>query len=89
MFVIPFSVIEKAPVYEGCQDLNSIEEQKKCFVESVRKHVARKFNTDLANNIGLDNGKDRILAIFKIDSLGNVFNIRTRTPHPKLEEETL
>lgn len=86
---VPFSIIENPPVYEGCQNITDNEALKNCFVEAVRKHVGRKFNTDLANNLGLQSGPVKIFALFKIDSLGNVKDIRARAPHPKLEEETL
>ncbi|WP_397364815.1 energy transducer TonB [Olleya sp. R77988] len=85
--IVPFSIIEKVPVYEGCQKFKTNKDLKNCFSNSVSKHVAKKFNTDLANDLGLDAGRVRIIAMFTIDKDGNIINIKTRAPHPKLQEE--
>ena len=46
----------------------------------------RKFNTNLASDLGLS-GRQRILVFFKIDKSGNVTQIQARAPHPGLEKE--
>jgi len=51
--------------------------------------VNRKFNADLAANLGLTPGKKRIFVIFKIDNTGKVVNIRARAPHKSLEKEAI
>ncbi|WNH13610.1 energy transducer TonB [Thalassobellus suaedae] len=84
---VPFSEIDQAPVFPGCEDLNTID-QKRCLSENINKYVNRNFNTNLATELGLV-GRQRINVIFKIDKEGNVVNIRTRAPHPALEEEAL
>lgn len=81
---IPFSVIEEIPVYPGCENSTN---KKKCFIEKITKHVSKNFNIDLAKSLGLSSGKKRISVQFKIDTNGNVTNIRSRAPHPKLQEE--
>jgi len=56
---VPFTRIEKAPVYPGCEKYNTNEKRKKCMSEKITKLVGKKFNTD----IGLDyniSGKQRI-----------------------------
>ena len=50
------------------------------------KRLPRKFNTDLASDLGLS-GRQRINVIFKIDKNGNITGVRARAPHPKLEAE--
>ncbi len=82
---VPFSIIEDAPVYPGCK--GSKAELKKCLQKSIQKHVGRKFNTDLANELGLDQGRQRVIVIFKIDKKGNIVDVRSRGPHKRLEKE--
>jgi len=85
---IPFILIEDAPVYPGCEGIAKIQ-QKKCFTEHIKKLVNRKFNADLAANLGLTPGKKRIFVMFKIDKMGKVVNIRARAPHKSLEKEAI
>ena len=54
--------------------------------EKITKFVQKKFNTDLAGDLGLS-GRQRISVIFKIDKTGNITGIRARAPHPGLEKE--
>ena len=85
---VPFAVIENVPVYPGCEKKRSNAEKKKCMSEKVQKFVQKKFNTELAGDIGLE-GKQRIAVQFKIDKNGDVVNVRARAPHPKLEQEAV
>ena len=54
--------------------------------EKIAKFVQRKFNTDLAGDLGLT-GRQRISVIFKINKTGDVTGKRARAPHPRLEKE--
>ena len=56
--------------------------------EKVMKFVQRKFDTDLANDLGLE-GRQRISVQFKIDRNGKVVDVRARAPHPRLEQEAI
>jgi protein TonB len=82
---VPFSVIENVPEYPGCER-GSNSEKRKCMSDKIAKFVQRKFNTDLAGDLGLS-GRLRINVIFKIDKNGNVVGVRSRAPHPRLEKE--
>ena len=82
---VPFSVIENVPEYPGCEK-GSNTEKRKCMSAKIAKFVQRKFNTDLAGDLGLS-GRQRISVIFKIDKTGNVTGVRSRAPHPRLEKE--
>ncbi len=85
---VPFAVIENVPIYPGCEKKKNNAEKKKCMSEKVQKFVQKKFNTDLAGDLGLE-GRQRISVQFKIDKNGNVVNVRARAPHPKLEQEAV
>ncbi len=82
---VPFSVIENVPVYPGCEKGNNAK-KKACMSEKISKFVQKKFNTELAGELGLS-GRQRINVIFKIDKNGNITGVRSRAPHPRLEKE--
>ncbi len=83
---VAFRVIEDVPVFPGCK--GSKAQLKKCFEEKVRKHLGRKFDADIANEIGLDSGKKvRIRYQFKISKTGDISNIRIAAPHKRLKKE--
>jgi len=82
---VPFAVIENVPVFPGCERGNNAK-KRKCMSEKIAKFVQRKFNTELAGDLGLS-GRQRISVIFKIDKSGNVIGVRARAPHPRLEKE--
>ena len=82
---VPFAVIENVPIFPGCDKGNN-EKKRKCMSEKIAKFVQRKFNTELAGDLGLT-GRQRISVIFKIDKTGVVTGVRARAPHPRLEKE--
>jgi protein TonB len=86
---VPFAVIENVPVYPGCESEPNNNAKKKCMSEKIQKFVQRKFNSELANDLGLDPGRQRIAVQFKIDKNGNVTGVRARAPHPRLEQEAV
>ena len=83
---VPFSVIEDAPIFPGCEKYKSKAERKKCMSEKVQKHVNKKFNTELAADLDLE-GVQKIFVVFKIDRQGNITDVRSRAPHPRLAKE--
>ncbi|HPF12236.1 MAG TPA: energy transducer TonB [Flavobacteriaceae bacterium] len=85
---VPFAVIEDVPIYPGCEGESNNTARKSCMEQKVMQFVQNKFNTELANDLGLE-GRQRISVQFKIDKNGNVVDVRARAPHPKLEEEAI
>ena len=85
---VPFTVIEKPPMFEGCETLSTIKEQRECTSIAITKHVQNNFNTDLAVDLGLT-GRQLIRVMFKINKEGNIVGVKSRAPHPQLEEETV
>jgi protein TonB len=83
---VPSEIIDNVPVYPGCK--GSELKKRKCMSEKIAKFVERKFNTDIAADLGLT-GRQRISVIFKIDTLGNITGVRARAPHPRLEKEAV
>ncbi|WP_194766941.1 energy transducer TonB [Tamlana sp. I1] len=82
---VPFSVIENVPIFPGCEKGNN-SEKRDCMSKKIQQFVGKKFNTELASELGLT-GRQRINVIFKIDKTGAVTGIRARAPHPGLEKE--
>jgi protein TonB len=83
---VPFNVIENVPIFPGCEKEKGNNAKKQCMSDKISKFVNRKFNTDLASDLGLS-GRQRINVIFKIDKTGNIVGIQARAPHPGLEKE--
>tara|TARA_R110001583_G_scaffold27778_1_gene98972 strand:- start:1129 stop:1848 length:720 start_codon:yes stop_codon:yes gene_type:complete len=84
---VPFLIIEDAPVFPGCEGTK--DEMKACFTAKIRKFVSRKFNADLASELNLTSGIQRISVIFKIDTYGNIVDVNARAPHKKLKAEAI
>ena len=84
---VPFAIIEDVPVYPGCK--GSKDQLRKCLQDKITKHVNRKFNSELASDLGLSPGVKRIFVMFKIDKHGNITNVMARAPHKRLQEEAI
>ena len=82
---IPFAVLDEAPIFPGCDSGNNAQ-KRDCMSAKITAFVQKKFNTDLAGDLGLS-GRQRISVVFKIDKNGNVTGVRSRAPHPSLEKE--
>src|SRR5699024_441671 len=57
---VPFAVIENVPVYPGCENQKTNDAKKACMSEKVSTFINRKFNTQLAEDLGLE-GRQRIM----------------------------
>ncbi len=80
--------VEQVPIYPGCEDFQTNDELRKCMSKKIGRLISRKFDSDLAGELGLV-GKQRINVQFKIDKLGNVIDVKARAPHNKLEREAI
>ncbi|WP_339610996.1 M56 family metallopeptidase [uncultured Planktosalinus sp.] len=84
--VLPFAVIDQAPIYPGCENLSTNEERKQCMSENLNTLIIENFNSKVAKGLGL-NGRVKLSVQFKIDEQGNVVDILSRAPIAALEEE--
>jgi len=85
---VPFLVIENVPVFPGCVGNN--KKLRACFSAQMSKFVSKKFNPELASDLGLTSGSiQRIFIMFKIDKNGDIAGIQARAPHKKLQEEAI
>ena len=79
--------IQNAPIYPGCEKASNNAERKKCMSDKITKLIQRKFDgNDIATQYGLS-GMQKIDVQFTIDKTGKVKDVKTRSPHPKLDEE--
>jgi len=83
---VPFSRIEKVPVYPGCERKKTNDEKRKCMSKKITKLINKKFNAGIANDYGIS-GLLKIHTQFTVDKEGNITDIRVRGPHPALEKE--
>ncbi|MDC6365785.1 MULTISPECIES: energy transducer TonB [Flavobacteriaceae] len=83
--IIPFSVIENAPTFPGCETLAEEKEKKACFQEMMQKHIQRHFKyPEMAQEMGL---QGRVHIVFTIQKDGSIADVRMRGPHEVLEKE--
>ena len=82
---IPFTAIENAPIFPGCERKKD-NARKKCMSDKITKHVQRKFNGDIAGELGLS-GVQKIYVMFKIGKNGEIVEVQSRAPHPRLQKE--
>jgi len=85
---LPFNMkdVEIVPIYPGCEKATTNRERVKCMSKKLGKLIQRKFNTDLAVDLGLS-GLQKIDVQFKIDKNGKITEIKTRAPLQLLEDE--
>jgi protein TonB len=84
---LPYIVIENTPIFKGCEGLSE-EENRKCFDKKMIRFIQRNFDSQLANEVGLNSGKYRIFTEFIINENGNVVDVIINAPHIKLKKET-
>lgn len=85
---VPDGVLEKIPVYPGCEEVFGNRERKKCINVAISRFIGKNFRTRLASELGLY-GKQRIILNFKIDKEGKVTDAKARAHYPDLEKEAI
>lgn len=83
---MPLDMVQDAPVFPGCESYATNRERKACLNEKIAQFIDRRFNTDLARELGLT-GTNRINVQFTIDENGKVSNVLTRSTEVSLEDE--
>lgn len=72
---VPFTIVEKAPLFPGCQGNN--QERKVCFNQKLNAHIREHYNMRLLEN--LEDGQASDMNVrFTINEKGKVANIRSR-----------
>ncbi len=84
---VPFSKVGKVPLYPGCDVKGSNTEKKDCMSSKIAQFIEENFDNDMAQNLGLPTGPTRIISVFKINTKGEIVDIRARAEHILLEKE--
>jgi protein TonB len=84
---VVFTLVEQVPVFPGCK--GNKEQLKKCMNEKIRRLVAKNFNTEIAQDLGLSGERVRIFTQFTIDKDGRITAIKTRSKYKDLEKEAV
>lgn len=85
----PFAIIEKVPVFPGCESLQTNEKLKNCMSANITNFIISNFDTGVSNNLVIPDGRVRINMQFKINTYGYVVDIMASTPYPELEKEAV
>lgn len=85
---VNFQAIEDVPEFPGCEDKDSNDEKKECMSQKVQQFITKRFNTDIAQDLGLS-GLTRISVQFTIDENGDVSDVKAKNPegYDELNEE--
>ena len=79
---VPFAIIEKVPVYPGCEDAGDM---RACFNQMLQRHIGKNFRyPELAQEMGI---QGRVHVLFIIQEDGSIGNVRLRGPDKLLEDE--
>ncbi|MDX1760978.1 MAG: energy transducer TonB [Christiangramia sp.] len=85
---VPFVLIERVPVYPGCENQADNAAKKKCMSDRIQEYVKQEFNNNLGAELGLE-GVNRIMVVFRIGPDGYITDIKARAPHVDLEAEAV
>ena len=86
---VPFEIVEKVPIFPGCESLSSNDERKTCMSDKVAVFVNRNFDVQIAKPLGLTGVKNRVFVAFRVNKNGQIDNVKARAPHPQLKEEAM
>lgn len=72
--IVEFMEAENPPLAPDCKSKWDIDKKQNCTNKFIQQHLMRKFNTDLAADVGLS-GEVKIMIVFVIDTNGKPINI--------------
>lgn len=81
-----YTAVQEIPIFPGCEKVKK-EKRRACFEKKIYKFVQRKFNTNLAPQLGLSSGKKRIFVEFIINKEGFIEITNASAPHIRLKKE--
>jgi len=81
--------LKKSPIYPGCEKKKTEVDRKKCLTTKMHRYVSRKFNSDMAQNMGLNEGIHVVRIQYIIDKSGYATVLNVRAENKKLEQEAI
>ncbi|MDR9400949.1 MAG: M56 family metallopeptidase [Psychroflexus sp.] len=85
---VSISNVQKAPIFPGCETYKTNDKLKKCMSQKISKLVSEEFDTSLGKELGLS-GVNHVYVQFKINTEGEIIDIKARASHPELKKEGL
>lgn len=85
---VPFEIIEKVPVYPGCDEETNAA-LKKCMSDKISAFIGANFNLKKIQNSDIPAATYRILVKFKVNKKGKVTSVKARARYPFLEKEAI
>lgn len=81
-------IIEKVPIYKGCEQHTENRALQKCMGLAFAKHFEKYYNLETAKASGLT-GSQKIYITFTITKDGTIANMKHKAPHPILGKEAI
>lgn len=82
--------VDQAPLFHGCINKGTQEEQRNCTSSNVKKFFYKNFNMDIPGKLKLKGWiNHRIDMVFEINTLGEVTDVKATGPHPDVEKEAV
>ncbi|MGK0385476.1 MAG: bla regulator protein BlaR1 [Patiriisocius sp.] len=85
---LPVTLVDRVPVYPGCNPLTDNEELKKCMQGAINAHILNNFDLKVAENLGLT-GTLKMFVQFKVNKTGQVVDVKARAPLQELQDEAI
>ncbi len=82
---VPFSAVDRVPVYPGCNEDFSNQELRNCMSKNIQEHINKNFDTSIAAKVGLT-GQNRVYVRFTISKNGEITDVNARAAHPELSK---
>lgn len=83
---IPYTNIQEVPIFPGCEKVKK-SKKRACFEKKLHKFIQKKFNSELANQLGLPSGVQKIYVQFIISKTGEIEVLGSKASHKKLMVE--
>jgi beta-lactamase regulating signal transducer with metallopeptidase domain len=81
---VAFSQIDQIPTFPNCA-----ENDKACFQKQLNEHIKNHFDQQMVQNVGLSQGKQKVIIMFMINEYGQVENVKVRAPAKELKDEAM
>lgn len=86
---IPFLLVQKSPVFPGCEEMQNNADRKACLNEKIHRFIMKNFDRDIVSELHLSDQILRTQVLFTLNSEGEIVEIQAKGPHPRLEKEAV
>lgn len=86
---VPFAVVEKVPIYPGCNKKLKNDELRQCMSDKITELVSKNFDVNVAYKANIPFGMIRINIAYVINQNGDIEKIIARSPYDVLQAEAI